>query len=242
MEKSNYAGQIGRTYARVNALPDKICARATMVKMLDPLRGTQVLELASGDGWFSDVILDAQHITCIDVDEYQLAQGRKKRSLVPRTFVQANMFDASLPHADRVLGPWIANYAPNEEEMSHFFARVGAVMPSGGIIGLVIDMPTSATIDRPLWGSRKTVQTGDMTTSGPMIVERYDPKTKEVLATIPTNYHPMGTIERVLEQVGFATSQVAPLVHTQYFRENHPKFAYSYEKERDLQFLRAVKR
>lgn len=162
---------IGATYEEMRKLPAAQLQDYSFRKALAPyMKGTKVLDLACGTGYYSRTALELGAASVIGVD---ISPGmiEAAKALTASSKVTFQVADCSKPVIfdggpfDLVLGAWLLNYAPNATEMRDMYRTVAMNLKQGGRFLGVTPHPTNdpkghenqATAVRPIQNGNVTM-------------------------------------------------------------------------------------
>ena len=134
---------IAREYRESKRLPFREhVERYTLFELLGDIRGTTVLDLACGDGFYTRLLKEAgaREVTGVDISQAMigLAEERERQRPLGCRYVRADIaeFEPAEP-VDLVVAAYLLNYARTPEELLRF-CRVcyDALKPGGRFVGL----------------------------------------------------------------------------------------------------------
>jgi ubiquinone/menaquinone biosynthesis C-methylase UbiE len=103
--------------------------------------GTDVVDLCSGDGWFTlEIAKLARHVIAIDIDASLLATARMRLAeggLTNCSFVQADAYDVAKVVSDPVDHVFLANVFHGVPDRPRLSKAVGSVLKPAGLLAIV---------------------------------------------------------------------------------------------------------
>ncbi|MCJ1352843.1 MAG: hypothetical protein MMC33_002827 [Icmadophila ericetorum] len=145
--------RIAHQYELINNLPHlKVCVSTTR-RTLGNVTGLQILDLACGTGYHSNLLLDwgAASVTGIDISPGMIEAAKAKLTKGPygSDRLKYHVGDATDPNLlrnaglsdkkfDLVHGAWLLNYAASDSSLTAMWRNIAsALKPGGRFVGLV---------------------------------------------------------------------------------------------------------
>jgi protein-L-isoaspartate O-methyltransferase len=114
---------------------------AGVLTALDMVKGQSVIDLCSGDGWFTlQIAKIARHVTAIDIDDALLETARTRLSEAGRSncsFVAADAYDIAKYVTAQVDHVFLANAFHGVPDKPRLSGSVKSVLKRGGIFSIV---------------------------------------------------------------------------------------------------------
>jgi SAM-dependent methyltransferase len=138
---------IGEAYADMKRMPGALLERENLRAALSPhIRNATVLDLACGTGYYSRLLLEwgASRVVGVDISSAMVTAAQKASASknIPPEKLTFLVGDAMKPLGqsikdsgpfDIVLGAWLLNYAPSQEDMTSMFRNISSSLRPGGV-------------------------------------------------------------------------------------------------------------
>lgn len=181
-----------------------------LLRLVAPRRGESVVDLACGNGFFSEAFAkEGAQVTGIDVSEELIAIARKNAPAVSFHVSSAEKFDIIADNSkDKVV---IVLAIQNIEHTAKVFAEAARVLKKGGVLHIVMNHPAFRIPKRSSWeyDEKKKVQYRR--------VEEYLSESKSAIEMHPgkvnspqtISYHrPLQYYFKLLQKAGFAVERL----------------------------------
>ncbi|MCJ1288673.1 hypothetical protein MMC34_000202 [Xylographa carneopallida] len=156
--------KFGRLYNEMHSVPGQIMLPANTQAALGDISGFDILDLACGAGFYSNLLIDwgAAHVLGIDISTEMIREARS--SLAPNRphCIEYRVGDCTTPNLlktlgigderqfDLVHGAWLLNYAADEEELTHMWRNVASnLKPGGRFVGIIPNLEADFSDEKP---------------------------------------------------------------------------------------------
>ena len=185
-------------YKNSHSKPDKqYSILPTVIQLAGSCANKIVVDLGCGTGFFTVPFAKhgALHVYGIDNSKEQLALAYSQPNI---TYVLRDVFVDSLPRADVIIAPFVANYARTLPILRHFFQKLYNSLEKDGIAVFVIDFPNNRELKR--FGAIKKI-IGNLEDGALISIELFN--NEEKICELSAFYFNPATIEKELKNVGF---------------------------------------
>ena len=151
IETDDQYDDIGHKYNAVKSSPIvKFVEVPTFVSMLSELKGSKVLDLACGSGFYSRMIkeLGAESVTGVDLSSKMIAAARYEEQIQPLGINYLVMDATNMPVVDVfdiVIAVWLLHYAPTESYLQAMCRNIANNLKNGGRFVTVVPNPNFVT-------------------------------------------------------------------------------------------------
>ncbi len=240
MVRNIYDKKLAAAFRKSDLKPDKQYSfLPTVLNIVGDLAGKDVLDLGCGDGFFSIAMANsgAEHIVGIDNSPDQIRLANEKVHPENITYQLGDIYKDTLPSADIVLCPFVANYAQSVKDLAFLFENIYKALDHGGKALFLVDLFKGNNLKK--FGSIKTLQ-GPPRDGTVIKIDLYN--RGAFICSLYSHYYTPATLEKTLEQEGFKNIDWhKPIISNEGLKTFGESFWKDYPENSEVGYLSAEK-
>ncbi|MFA7308996.1 MAG: methyltransferase domain-containing protein [Patescibacteria group bacterium] len=192
---------LAERYRQSDIKPDKQYSMLpTILKMAGNLNGKRVLDLGSGNGFFTKEfsVGGADKVIGIDnsIEQINLATKDQPGNV---KYILGDIFKDLFPKSDIISAPYVLNYSDSKEQLFDLYKKIYNSLADEGKFIAIVDLPEGRDLKR--FGAEKTV-IGGMVDEARLQIDLYNDD--KYICTLNSVYYTPETIEEGLKKAGFS--------------------------------------
>ncbi|MCJ1418640.1 hypothetical protein MMC32_004988 [Xylographa parallela] len=156
--------KLGRLYNELHSVPGQIMLPENTRAALGDISGYDILDLACGAGFYSDLLVDwgAAHVFGIDISSEMIKEAQSSLKSDRTNCIEYRIGDCTMHglletlgicderQFDLVHGAWLLNYAATEEELTSMWRNIASnLKPGGRFVGIIPNLEADFSYEKP---------------------------------------------------------------------------------------------